>query len=52
MRKIRWGIVGAGRIAHTFAKDMSATRDGVVQAVAARSRESARAFAEQYGITT
>ena len=52
MNKIRWGIVGAGRIAHTFAKDMSATRDGVVQAVAARSRSSASTFAGQYGIPT
>jgi len=52
MNKIRWGVVGAGRIAHTFAKDMSATRDGVVQAVAARSGASARTFAEQYDAPT
>jgi len=50
VNKIRWGIVGAGRIAHTFAQDMPATRAGVVQAVAARSGTSARLFADQYGI--
>ena len=50
MSDIRWGIVGAGRIAHTFAKDMPATRTGVIQAVAARSGDSARSFADQYGI--
>lgn len=49
MSKIRWGIVGAGRIAHTFAKDMSATSHGVLQSVAARSGDAAREFADQYG---
>lgn len=52
MSKIRWGIIGAGRIAHTFAQDMTATNDGVVQAVAARNGASASAFADQYGIAT
>jgi len=50
MQKIRWGIVGAGRIAHTFAGDMPSTSNGVVQAVAARNGASARDFADQYGI--
>jgi len=50
MSRVRWGIVGAGRIAHTFAKDMSATADGMLQSVAARSSDSAREFADQYGI--
>ena len=50
MNKIRWGIVGAGRIAHTFAQDIPATKDGVVQAVAARSGAAAAAFAAQYSI--
>lgn len=52
MNEIRWGIVGAGRIAHTFAQDMSATDNGIVQAVAARSAASAQRFANQYGIPT
>jgi len=52
MRKIRWGIVGAGRIAHTFAEDMPATSAGIIQAVAARSGTSAREFANQYDIPT
>jgi predicted dehydrogenase len=50
--KIRWCIVGAGRIAHTFAEDMPATSTGIVHAVAARSGESAQAFADQYDIRT
>ncbi|MEO0424639.1 MAG: Gfo/Idh/MocA family oxidoreductase [Pseudomonadota bacterium] len=52
MREVRWGIVGAGRIAHTFAKDMRATEAGVVQAVAARDGASAASFAAQYAIPT
>ena len=52
MKKIRWGIVGAGRIPHTFAKDISATDTGMVQAVAARRGSMAQAFAHQYGIAT
>ena len=48
MSKVRWGIIGAGRIAHTFAQDMPATKNGVVQAVAARSGDSAQAFANKY----
>lgn len=52
MNKIRWGIVGAGRIAHTFARDMTATANGMVQAVAARSGASASAFASEYGVPT
>ena len=50
MNKIRWGIVGAGRIAHTFARDMSATRHGVLQAIAARSADSAHSFGQDYDI--
>jgi len=50
MTKIRWGIVGAGRIAHTFARDIAATSNGVLQAVAARDGGAARNFAGQYDI--
>jgi predicted dehydrogenase len=50
MKNIRWGIIGAGRIAHTFVKDMPATGNGMVQAVAARNGETARSFADQYDI--
>jgi predicted dehydrogenase len=52
MTSIRWGIIGAGRIAHTFVQDIPATGSGVVRAVAARNGESARAFAAQYDIAT
>jgi predicted dehydrogenase len=50
MKKIRWGIVGAGRISNTFAKDMKFVAKGEIKAVAARSLDSAKLFAAQYNI--
>jgi predicted dehydrogenase len=50
MRKVRWGIVGAGRISNTFAKDMQFVTKGEIKAVAARSLDSARLFAAKYNI--
>ncbi len=50
MHKVRWGIVGAGRIANTFASDMAASEAGVLQAVAARDGQAASRFADRYGI--
>ena len=50
MRKINWGIVGAGRIAASFAQDMRFVSEGKLVAVAARHAERAAAFAHQHGI--
>ena len=50
MDKVRWGIVGAGRIAHTFARDARLTDHAVVQAVASRDAFAARAFADKHEI--
>ena len=50
MDKVRWGIVGAGSIARTFASDMSACKAGTLQSVAARDGASAAGFAKRYGI--
>ena len=49
MEPLRWGIVGLGRIAHSFVKDLLLVPDNVVQAVASRSADNAAAFASQYG---
>lgn len=48
-RPIRWGILGAGAIAGTFAQDIGLTTGNVVTAVAARDAERAAAFAAKHG---
>lgn len=50
MSKVRWGIIGAGRISHTFANDIQYAESASLVAVAARNKESAQTFADQYGI--
>lgn len=48
-KKIRWGIVGPGHIAHSFAKDLKLVEDGELTAVASRSLDRAKEFADEYG---
>ncbi|MBW8804417.1 MAG: Gfo/Idh/MocA family oxidoreductase [Catenulisporales bacterium] len=48
--KIRWGILATGAIAATFTEDLLTLDDAEVAAVGSRSPESARAFADRYGI--
>ena len=47
---IRWGIIGAGRIAHQFARDIQLTQYGQLCAIAARSLTRANEFAQEYEI--
>lgn len=47
--KLRWGIVGTGKIATTFAKALDQTQRGAKQAVASRNPERATEFAAQHG---
>jgi len=50
MNKVRWGILGAGRIANTFVKDFAMVENAEIIAVAARDKVKAREFAAQYKI--
>lgn len=50
MKKVRWGMVSAGRIANTFAQDMKFAENAEIVSVAARKREDAEAFAKRHGI--
>jgi predicted dehydrogenase len=43
--KIRWGILGCGRIARKFAADLQYVQEAELVAVGSRSRENAAAFA-------
>lgn len=49
-KKIRWGILGAGSIAHKFATGFGGVDDGELWAVGSRSVEKADEFADQYDI--
>lgn len=52
MKIIRWGIAGPGNIANKFAKAALNTEDAVLAAVASRSLDRGRSFADTYGIET
>ena len=47
---IRWGIIATGNIAHKLAHDIKTMPDAQLMAVGSRSRESADAFAQEFGI--
>jgi predicted dehydrogenase/diketogulonate reductase-like aldo/keto reductase len=47
--QLRWGILGAGGIAHTFATALPKARTGRLAAVASRDGENARTFAAKHG---
>ncbi|MGW2642475.1 Gfo/Idh/MocA family protein [Streptomyces sp. NPDC001348] len=49
-QSVRWGILATGGIAAAFAADLVDLPDAELVAVASRSEESARAFAERFGI--
>ena len=46
---LRWGVVGTGKIAHRFARDLDVSADCALQANASRDPARARAFAEATG---
>lgn len=48
--KIRWGIIGPGKIAHSFVRDLKLVRDAELTAVASRSQEKAAAFGREYNV--
>jgi predicted dehydrogenase len=47
---IRWGVIGPGAIATSFAQAMQEVEDGEIVAVASRSLERASAFADRFGV--
>ena len=51
-RVLRWGIIGTGGIARTFARDVALTGVGVVAAVGSRTPSSADAFASEHSIAS
>ena len=49
---IRWGIIGAGHIARTFATDIDYAAHATLNAVASRELSRAQAFADDFSILT
>ena len=51
MKKINWGIIGTGRIAHTFAQALVGCENAIPAAVASRALEKAKNFASEFGFS-
>jgi predicted dehydrogenase len=47
--KVRWGILGCGKIANKFAGDLRLVKDAVLTAVASRDKDRAREFGKMFG---
>lgn len=50
MNKVRWGVLGPGKIASDFVSDFEFVSNGTVHAVASRSPDRAQAFANRFHI--
>jgi predicted dehydrogenase len=48
-RPVRWGILATGKIARSFAQDLTLVPDAEIAAVASRRPDAARAFAADFG---
>ncbi|MBC8059910.1 MAG: Gfo/Idh/MocA family oxidoreductase [Clostridiaceae bacterium] len=49
-KTIKWGIIGTGAIAHTFAESLGTIKDAELVAVGASSKEKAEAFGKEFNI--
>jgi len=49
MARLKWGILGTGKIAGTFAKGVAASQTGVLTAVGSRTKAAADRFSAEYG---
>lgn len=51
-KKIHWGIIGLGHIAHQFAADLLIATDAVLYGVASRDLKKAKYFAQKFNATS
>lgn len=47
---LRWGVIGTGNIAHTFARALQVAKKGSLVAVGSRSIKTAEAFAQEFNV--
>lgn len=50
MTRVRWGVIGLGRIAHSFASDIASVANAELVGVAARNGDRAEKFARRYNV--
>jgi predicted dehydrogenase/aryl-alcohol dehydrogenase-like predicted oxidoreductase len=50
--KVKWGIIGTGSIAQTFARALAASQTGQPVGIGSRTQASADAFAQQFKVPT
>jgi predicted dehydrogenase len=50
MNKVRWGILGAGKIAHSFANDFHVVQNAELVAIASREKNRAQEFAREHNL--
>ncbi|TYQ18349.1 UNVERIFIED_CONTAM: putative dehydrogenase [Acetivibrio alkalicellulosi] len=50
-RKIRWGIMGCGNIAHLFAQGLTVLEDAIIYAVASKTPYRSEEFAKKYDVS-
>lgn len=48
--KVRWAILGAGKIAHSFAQDFTVVKNAELVAVASSDKSRAETFAKEYNL--
>ena len=49
--KLRWGILGTGKIARAFTKGLQGSKTGKLVAVGSRSQATAEEFGEEFGVS-
>ena len=50
MKKVKWGIIGPGKIAHRFANGMKESMAGEVIAIASKTEERRKSFGDKFKI--
>jgi predicted dehydrogenase len=49
-KKVQWGIIGTGRIAHVFAEALQVVNHSQLRAVASRTMDKAQSFADEFDV--